>query len=259
VQFDTPEIENHPLDTATIVREWLQLNEANDFESYRYAIERAGILVFRSNGYAGNWQIPKEDSILGFSIYDSRCPLIFVKKQNAEVRQTFTLAHELGHLLLHKSSFIDEETDMYSNDRKERDANAFAGKFLVPDSFLGQIDDSTRPSQVADFEDWLSVYRKTWGVSTEVILRRLLDGGRLQETTYRSYRRWKNEQPIKPGGRGSRIYRHREPKHVFGNSFVSAVLDSLNAKQITLTKASQFLDNLKIRDVHQLPDHYERL
>lgn len=54
----------------------------------------------------------------------------------------------------------------------------------------------------------------------------------------------------------NRTYRHREPKHVFGDPFVGVVLDALHAKQITLTKASTYLDNLKISDLHQLEAFY---
>jgi len=34
------------------------------------ALESRGVLVFRSNGYAGKWQIAKNNPILGFSLYD---------------------------------------------------------------------------------------------------------------------------------------------------------------------------------------------
>ena len=39
--------------------------------------------------------------------------------------------------------------------------------------------------------------------------------------------------------------------------FVRTVLDSLYARHITLAKASGYLDNLKIKDLHQLERYYE--
>ncbi|MGZ5052648.1 MAG: hypothetical protein ACXWF8_16665 [Methylobacter sp.] len=54
---------------------------------------------------------------------------------------------------------------------------------------------------------------------------------------------------------GNRQYRHREPKHIFGDTFVRTVLDALDARYITLAKASSYLDNLKINDLHQLERH----
>ena len=98
-------------------------------------MEAQGILVFRSNGYNGKWQISKTDPILGFTLYDNKCPVIFIKKQYGEAPQSFTLMHELGHLLLHTVSSIDDENDMYSYKGHERDANAFAGLLLFQKIF----------------------------------------------------------------------------------------------------------------------------
>jgi hypothetical protein len=52
------------------------------------------------------------------------------------------------------------------------------------------------------------------------------------------------------------MYRYREPKHVFGDTFVRTVLDALNASHITLARASSYLDSLKIKDLHQLEHFY---
>ncbi len=243
-------------DAARTVRLWLGLADTNDFDSYRQAVEAKGLLVFQSNGYNGKWQIAKESPILGFSLYDPECPVIVVKKQPWEPQQCFTLMHELGHLLLHKTSSIDDDHDLHSHDGREREANAFAGHLLVPDAFLKAIRDADRPAEAAEFDDWLREQRKAWGVSGEVILLRLLDAGRLPRKDYMAYRAWREEMISAEGDGGSRAYRHREPKHVFGDTYVRAVLDALSARHITLAKASSYLDNLKIKDVHLLERHY---
>jgi Zn-dependent peptidase ImmA (M78 family) len=49
-------------------------------------------------------------------------------------RQVFTIAHEFGHLVLHRDSYVatrEEETDY-----EENDANVFAGCFLIPNEGL---------------------------------------------------------------------------------------------------------------------------
>ena len=112
------------------------------------------------------------------------------------------------------------------------------------------------PAEAAEFDDWLREQRKAWGVSGEVILLRLLDAGRLPRKDYMAYRAWREEMISAEGDGGSRAYRHREPKHVFGDTYVRAVLDALSARHITLAKASSYLDNLKIKDVHLLERHY---
>jgi len=51
------------------------------------------------------------------------------------------------------------------------------------------------------------------------------------------------------------MYRHREPRHIFGDRYVRTVLNSLSARRISLSKASSYLDGLKIADVHELERH----
>ncbi len=258
--FAPPKLpKQNPSYAAAVARKWLGLAESNEFDTYRKAVEARGILVFRSNGYKGPWQIAKKNLICGFSLYNLTCPVIVIKKQAYESRQVFTLMHELGHALLHQSSFVDDEIDLYSYHGKEREANAFAGNLLVPDAFLMLIDDRSRPEEVAHYDDWLEQYRTRWGISGEVILRRLLDAGRLKKVLYEEYRNWKSQLPVSDKASGSRKYRYREPRHVFGDPFVRTVFDALSAKHISLAKASTYLDNLKIKDVHKLEDFYVHL
>jgi Zn-dependent peptidase ImmA (M78 family) len=243
---------------AKQARQWLGLGaEKNDFESYRKAIEAKGLLVFRTNGYNGPWQIAKESPVAGFTLYDEQCPVIVVKKMVSDAPQAFTLMHELAHVLLHKATWIDDEADLRATQGREQEANLFAGLVLVPDHFLVAINDAERPADVAAFNEWLTPQRKAWGVSTEVILRRLLAAGRLPQATYQAYRAWSLEAgKNKKEEGGTRMYRHREPKHMFGDRYVRTVLNSLSARRITLSKASGYLDGLKIADVHELERHY---
>jgi Zn-dependent peptidase ImmA (M78 family)/plasmid maintenance system antidote protein VapI len=256
IKFTPPTLSRqNPQEAACIVRQWLGLTDKNSFDDYRAAIEARGVLVFRSNGYNGKWQIAKENPIIGFSLYYEVCPVIVIKKQASVARQSFTLMHELGHLLLHKSSSIDDEHDMQSHSGMEREANTFAGCLLVPDAFLAGINDKHRPEQVSEYNLWLEPQRKAWDVSGEVILRRLLDVGRLSQEQYGAYTHWKKQLPIPQKEGGVRNYRYREPKQVFGDRFVRTVLDALSARHITAAKASSYLDSLKIKDLHQL-EHY---
>ena len=255
--FVPPEVDAQNLtSTANAIRRWLRLEQTSTFDDYRAAIQAKGILVFRTNGYTGPWQIPKESPILGFSLYDERCPVIVVRKSRWETQQTFTLMHELGHLLLHHESSIDDEQDLHSRDGREREANAFAGLVLVPDQVLATIRDDDRPQDVEYFDTWLRPQRRQLGVSTEVILRRLMDAGRLSPDRYAQYRAHVAALPVaEEEGGGNRAYRHREPKHVFGETYVRTVLDALSSRRITATKASAYLDHIKLTDLHQLESH----
>ncbi len=258
--FAPPQVSrNDPAGAAKVARKWLAIGAARSFDDYRRAVEAKGILVFRSNGYAGKWQIAKENPILGFNLYDQRCPVIVVKKARWETQQTFTLMHELGHLLLHRTSSIDDANDLAAPDGKEREANAFAGHLLVPDERLVQIRDSDRPDHVQYYDDWLKPQRTQWGVSGEVILRRLLDCGRLSQSDYLAYRLHIRSLPLPEESSGSRSYRYREPRHIFGEPFVKTVIGAFSARRITALKACAYLDGLKLTDLHQLERHLASL
>ena len=71
---------------------------------------------------------------------------IVVNEENAEVRQRFTIAHELGHLLLHryttphadagyKVRFRDQASSAGSV-REEVEANQFAAELLMPEDLI---------------------------------------------------------------------------------------------------------------------------
>lgn len=255
--FNPPDIpKNNPQAAANLVRKWLQIGSSNSFETYRSALEAKGILVFRSMGYNGKWQIPKESPILGFALYDENCPTIVIKKLFVESRQSFTMMHELGHILLHKNSSIDDEIDFYARNGHEREANLFAANLLVPDEYLAEVLKTNIPDDVSEFDCWLNDFRKLLGVSADVIIIRLIEAGAINQNTYNEYCEWRSNQRLPDSEAAPRIYRYREPVHIFGERYVKTVIQSLSAKRITLTKASKYLDNLKVKDVHTLGSRY---
>ena len=245
--------------TADTVRDWLGLTDNIDFSEMRRAVEGKGIMVFLSNGYKGQWQIDKKDPIRGFSLYYPRFPVITIKKQRSEGAQAFTMMHELGHLLFHRDSFVDDDKDFYSYQGKEKVANEFAGSVLVPDRFMEQVNFRNFPMEdIVGYDGYLKEYCQRWCVSTEVILRRMLNKRLMTQKNYQGYRKWKKSQPRPEQGGGAR-YRYKEPVRVFGEPFVRTVLDALHNKHITLAKASSYLDNLKIKDLRQLEETNVRI
>lgn len=238
-------------------RQWLNISVSDDFDAMRQAVENKGIMVIVSNGYNGKWQIDKDNPVRGFSLYYDILPVIVVKKQLSKGAQAFTLMHELAHLLLHKESSIDDEEDFHSHQGMEKEANEFAGNLLIPDRFLNELDvDQLLNLEITEYDNYLSGYKRRWCVSGEAILVRLLINNQISQQDYQSYKNFKIQQAVKKSQKEAvqipRTYRHREPITVFGKPFVYAVFDSLHNRNITLAKASTYLDNLKISDVRQL-------
>lgn len=78
-------------------------------------------------------------------VYDVKTNSIYVNTEDPPERQTFTIAHEFGHALLHKDLYA-QHPDRYKvlmraplraeTDPLEQEANAFATQLLIPKMFL---------------------------------------------------------------------------------------------------------------------------
>ena len=75
---------------------------------------------------------------LGFFNTYKRSKFIHLNNAMPENLATFVCAHELGHAICHhdiNTPFLKRHT-LFSTDRIEREANAFAIELLIPDSLL---------------------------------------------------------------------------------------------------------------------------
>lgn len=78
-----------------------------------------------------------DNANLGFVVKRDKDIVIFTNSCSRLSREIFTLAHEIGHAILHfndNSSFIDNSATIYgqSTDDKEQEANYFAACLLMP-------------------------------------------------------------------------------------------------------------------------------
>ncbi len=76
--------------------------------------------------------------IRGFYQYWKRNHIIYLDEKLPSIELNFVLAHEIGHMLMHKKSnamFLDSRT-FFSLSSYEREANLFAVELLLPDSLL---------------------------------------------------------------------------------------------------------------------------
>jgi Zn-dependent peptidase ImmA (M78 family) len=86
------------------------------------------------------------EDVSGALIRNEKSVVIAVNSAQHENRQRFTIAHEIGHFLLHKGTRVHFDEDFrinyrnsVSSDATEQDeieANAFAAALLMPESFL---------------------------------------------------------------------------------------------------------------------------
>lgn len=158
---DAHGMDRFPIDVATIARDFSR-NVYPDapitlVEGQRFSGKFEGALMPRPDG-SGEWGIFYNEAI------------------TSRGRINYTLAHELGHYLLHRQRSGDPifcaSRDMWAWDsaygRMEAEANEFASFLLMPlDDFRQQIDGMTKPT-VSDFAG----LRDRYGVSlTAAILK----------------------------------------------------------------------------------------
>ncbi|OKP66789.1 hypothetical protein BTE77_31435 [Ensifer adhaerens] len=86
------------------------------------------------------------ESVAG--LLDFQAKRIYVNKADHPNRQRFTIAHELGHWMLHKEAFqADPEAypvlprfqHVEESNAFEQEANAFASELLVPEHLLKEV------------------------------------------------------------------------------------------------------------------------
>ncbi|HAT7073992.1 TPA: ImmA/IrrE family metallo-endopeptidase [Legionella pneumophila] len=137
--------------------------------------EENGIRVFEID----NQLYPKFD---GFSAHINDHPIIVIGSNWPGDRQRFTLAHELGHLVLY--GFMHPDLD------EERCCNHFAGAFLLPKESLVLIMGEKR-TFIEPRE--LSILKQEFGISMLAILHRAKDVGIITNSVYRKIRSTFNE------------------------------------------------------------------
>lgn len=111
-----------------------------------YRIARGeGLQVFEQNFGASN---PGLDKVSGY--IDIKNRRVIINSTDIPTRQVFTVAHELGHWILHREQVLAEPAIAVvyrrplaarESQKREQEANAFAGTLLVPPRLLRDVID----------------------------------------------------------------------------------------------------------------------
>ena len=97
-------------------------------------------------------------------------------------RQIFSTAHELGHLLMHLTDYNSEELD--EDKEQEKDADLFAGYFLMPES---GFDSEWLESSGMAFVDRVMKMKSIFKVSYKTVLYRLVQKNIVDKTIWRRF------------------------------------------------------------------------
>lgn len=176
-----------PAEYARVIRSFfgLDLNEqyrstsTRQFYLYvRKKLESKGVFVHCFTGI-------EVEAVRGIAIFDEANPIIGINDDDRYPAKTFTIIHELVHILKRQSTLCN---DMYSSctmQREEVFCNAVAGEVLVPTDALTAYFNAYTIYNIS--LDTIKTVADRFSVSREVITRRMFDIGRFSKDAYDTF------------------------------------------------------------------------
>lgn len=213
-------------------RQW---SESENFLRYWIdAVESTGVLVFQMSRV-------DPDMCQGFAIYHEVTPVIVLNGGDSKWVRTFTLFHELAHLLTRSGGVCHT----HSGADVEQRCNAFAAEFLMPQAeFMREVDKTNPVAQIPALSrrfhvsySAIAVRLKTLGLIDRETLEDLLDTAAEQARALREDERRRGRE--KRGGPPHYLTQLRN----LGSRFLYTVLDAVDDQRISALDASYFLES----------------
>lgn len=251
-----PEVAGEQIRAALGIRHDQQSRWGNQlpaFREWRTRIEEAGVLVFQATRI-------ESDEASGFAYWADSFPLIVVNRKDVYPRRTFSLLHELAHLMLRQSGVSEVNVDAprpAADAQIEIFCNQVAAAALMPRSaFLAEPLVAQRPGVQAWPDDAIEVLSLTYNTSREGVVRRLLTFGRVTQEFYNrkraqyaaEFRAQRQREREARGDDGIPRNMPRETIADFGRPFVRAVIENYHQDRITLSEVSGYL-GVKVRHI----------
>jgi Zn-dependent peptidase ImmA (M78 family)/transcriptional regulator with XRE-family HTH domain len=236
---------------------WKDADGRAGFNAWRSRIEAAGVLVFQTVRFT-------TDEASGFAITADTLPVIAVNRKDPLTRRTFSLLHELVHLMVHLSGVSDLETDANRppEDQKiEVFCNQVAAAALVPkDDLLANPLLREHAKNSVDWSDAeIGELAKRFNVSREALLRRLLTVGMTTNQFYQAKRaqylaEYAAQQKKKKEEAAEEDMKRNMPQETvsnLGRPLVRMLLGNYYQDRITLSEISGYL-GLKVKHLPKL-------
>ncbi len=153
---------------ARITRSNLGYTSDLPIDDLIYDLERNGVFIFNSPVHFN-----KVDAFAVWAGYDNKMPVIILTGVSPADRLRYSVAHELGHLILHSTLFGDIQ-------EFEREADVFASELLMPEETMRRV--IVEPFSLAK----AIRLRSEWKVSIQALVRRAHDLHIISGATYKS-------------------------------------------------------------------------
>lgn len=246
---------------AARVRAWLGISPTEQnawrdvrigYNAWRQRVEDLGVLVFQLTGVG-----VKE--VRGFAIAKRPLPAIAVNGRDAYSARSFSLIHELTHVVLGESSISDfsegnaDETRMPNAAKIEVFCNAVAAATLLP----REVVLNHRLVQAHSGGTWtdedLQELSRDFAVSEEAVLRRLLTLGKASSAFYKEKRKVYEALAAELAAtkRKGRANPSQKALGRLGTGYARVILQAYYRQRLTLADVSAYL-NVKLRWVPKI-------
>jgi Zn-dependent peptidase ImmA (M78 family) len=122
----------------------------------------------------------------GVAIYDGGVPIIGINANDSPPAKSFSIIHELVHIIKRRSTICNEMFSSFSVKQEELFCNAVAGEVLVPANALDEYFLEYNIKTISGL-DIIEKIAEKFRVSREVIIRRLYDIDRITKNEYFTY------------------------------------------------------------------------
>ena len=233
-----------------------QPDAAASFDLLRTAAEKAGVFVLLKGNLGTHHTEIGTEVFRGFSIADDIAPFVVINEYDARSAWSFTLLHELVHLILGQTGIDGAHAD---ND-VERFCDDIAGRFLLKDSEIRELG-LERGSDVDDLAEQIGEFASKWNLSRAMIAYRAYRIGVISQPAYESLSRYfrrywlanratRRERQRQRGSGGDFYFTRR---HRIGNGLITLVRRMMDADELSTTKAATVL-GVKPQQVQNLLD-----
>lgn len=219
------------------------------FKAWRFCLEEVGIFSFKDS--------LEDKFISGFCLLHDNFPVIFINNSNAFSRQTFTLIHELGHILFGRYGVTDinEKYLEYMNEKDktiEVKCNKFASEVLVPEEHF----EKDIKLFLSDGPEVIPDIAQKYGVSKEVILRRLLDKNLVTENYYKERAEEWNQEYLRSNTKAGGGNYYLTKLSYLGSGFTQLAFENYNQGRLTKAELASHL-NLNSKNLGKLQSYVE--
>ena len=215
------------------------------FKLLRASVEKAGVFVLLKSDLGSYHTAIETEIFRGFAIADKVAPFVVINERDARPAWSFTLLHELTHLILGQTGVGNARAE----NEIERFCNDVAGEFLLPRSDLARLSVSVEMT-LEETEKRIGKFAKALNLSRTMVAYKawradILGRGAFDALTRRFRRQWlegrefSRERARQQDG-GPSYYTVR--RHRVGDELIALARRMMASGALSTSRSARILD-----------------